>query len=172
MKNKKRNSAIILALLIFAAVACTLPIYFAQPPEAVEKIVYVEVTSTPESDDEANSGDDADADPTEPVSVNLDGPWTIWHGSDEQELSIDFLQQGYDLIGNAATNDGHSILFKGTVGQDGKSVTGIWENTTGTSGNFSMELNDALSSFSGNLGGGVAFCGTRMGSSKPYPCLN
>jgi len=171
MKNKKRNSAIILALLIFAAVACTLPIYFAQPPEAVEKIVYVEVTSTPEDDNDTDTGGD-DAESTEPVSVNLDGAWTIWQGADEQELAIDFLQQGYNLIGNAATNDGHSILFKGTVSQDGKSVTGIWENTTGTSGNFSMELNDALSSFSGNLGGGVAFCGTRMGSSKPYPCLN
>jgi len=64
------------------------------------------------------------------------------------------------------------LLFKGTISSDGKSITGTWESTNGTTGNFMMEFNDALNSFSGNLGGGVPFCGTRMGSSKPYPCLN
>ena len=170
MKNRT-FTALIASLLVFFTLACTLP--FLITPEPVEKIVYVEVTSTP--DEDVDSTDDAEnkeeIEPTPTVSVNLDGPWTIWQGSDEQELSIDFLQQGYKLVGNAATSDGHSIMFRGEVSQDGKSVTGSWENTNGTSGNFIINLNDTLSTFSGNLGGGVPFCGTRMGNSKPYPCI-
>jgi hypothetical protein len=165
-------------MLVFFTLACTLPFNFATAPEPEERIVYVEITSTPEevsdSADENEAVEDEvieDISATPTVSVNLDGPWTIWQGSAEQQLAIDFLQQGYDLIGNAATDDGHSILFKGVVGQDGTSVTGTWESTTGTSGNFTMDLSESLSSFSGNLGGGVPFCGTRMGTSKPAPCL-
>lgn len=170
MNKTKKYPALTLALLILFTVACTIPIYFSEP-EPVEKIVYVEVTSTPQGDDAADAESDTEQEAMQPATVNLDGPWTIWHGSDEQELEIDFLQQDHELVANAATNDGHSILFKGTIGQDGKSVSGIWENTTGTSGTFTIYLNDALSSFNGNLGGGVPFCGTRTGSSKPYPCL-
>ena len=168
---KNRTTAVFIALtLVFFTLACTLPFYVATAPESEVKIVYVEITSTPEEvSDSAN--EDEDVVVTPPVPVNLDGPWTIWQGSAEQQLTIDFLQQGGDLTGNAATGGGHSILFKGVLSQDGTSVTGTWENTTGTSGNFTMYLSESLSSFSGNLGGGVPFCGTRMGTSKPYPCL-
>ena len=171
---KNRTAAVFIALtLVFFTLACTLPFYAPTAPESEVKIVYVEITSTPEedadSDDEFEPDEDSTAIP--PVPVNLDGPWTIWQGSAEQQLRIDFLQQGGDLTGNTVTGGGHSILFKGVLSQDGKSVTGTWENTTGTSGNFTMYLGESLSSFSGNLGGGVPFCGTRMGTSKPYPCL-
>ncbi|MDO9545728.1 MAG: hypothetical protein Q7J07_03130 [Pelolinea sp.] len=171
--NNRISKVMITLLLVLFTLACTLPFNFAPAPESEETIVYVEITSTPEMDESADTdmGTDEDAEVTPTVSINLDGPWTIWQGSSEQQLSIDFLQQGYELIGNAATGDGHSILFKGTVGQDGKSVTGTWESTTGTSGNFLMDINDTLSGFSGNLGGGVPFCGTRTETSKPYPCL-
>ncbi len=171
---KNRTTAVFIALmLVFFTLACTLPLYVATAPESEVEIVYVEITSTPEedadSDDESEPDEDNSATP--PVPVNLDGPWTIWQGSAEQKLTIDFLQLGGDLTGNAATGGGHSILFKGVLSQDGTSVTGTWENTTGTSGNFTMYLSESLSSFSGNLGGGVPFCGTRMGTSKPNPCL-
>jgi len=171
---KNRTTAKFIALiLVFFTLACTLPFYIATAPEPEEKIVYVEITSTPVEmsvpTDEDEADQDLEAPPT--VSVNLDGPWIIWQGTTEQQLDIDFLQQGNDLVGNTAIGDGHSILFKGVIAQDGQSVTGTWENTTGTSGNFIMNLSDSLSSFSGNLGGGVPFCGTRMGSSKPQPCL-
>jgi hypothetical protein len=171
--NNRTSKVIITIFLVFFTIACTLPFYVAPAPEAEEKIVYVEITSTPEMDESTDDVMDADEDVevTPTVSVNLDGPWTIWQGNSEQQLSIDFLQQGYELIGNAATGDGHSILFKGMVSQDGKSVTGTWESTTSTTGNFLMDLGVTLSSFSGNLGGGVPFCGTRTGTSKPNPCL-
>jgi len=168
---KNRTTAVFIALiLVLFTLACTLPFYVATAPESEVKIVYVEITSTPEEvSDSANKDEDVAVTP--PVPVNLDGPWTIWQGSAEQQLTIDFLQQGGDLTGKAATGGGQSILFKGVLSQDGTSVTGRWENTTGTSGNFTMYLSESLSSFSGNLGGGVPFCGTRMGTSKPYPCL-
>ena len=171
---KNRTTAVFIALmLVFFTLACNLPFYIATAPESEEKIVYVEITSTPEEVSESSDDDEADQEVavTPTVSVNLDGPWTIWQGSAEQQLTIDFLQQGYDLVGNAATGDGHSILFKGVVSQDGTSVSGNWETTTSTSGNFTMDLSESLSNFSGNLGGGVPFCGTRMGTSKPDPCL-
>jgi len=172
MKNRTTVKFIAL-MLVFFTLACTLPFYIATAPEPEEKIVYVEITSTPEEVTESTDIDEVDQDTvaTQTVSINLDGPWTIWQGSAEQQLDIDFLQQGYDLVGNTAIGDGHSILFKGVIAQDGKSVTGTWENTTGTSGNFIMDLSESLSSFSGNLGGGVPFCGARMGTSKPQPCL-
>jgi len=172
MKNRTTVKFIAL-MLVFFTLACTLPFYIATAPEPEENIVYVEITSTPEEVTESTDTDEADQDisATQSVSINLDGPWTIWQGSAEQQLDIDFLQQGYDLVGNAAIGDGHSIVFKGVINQDGTSVTGTWESTTGTSGNFTMDLSESLSSFSGNLGGGVPFCGTRMGTSKPNPCL-
>jgi len=168
--NNRISKVIITLILVFSAIACTLPFYLAPAPVAEEKIVYVEITSTPE-DEVADSATEEEVEVAPAVSVSLDGPWTIWEGSTEKQLSVDFLQKDNNIIGNAATDDGHSMLFKGTISQDGKSVTGIWESTTGTSGNFLMALGDTLSNFSGNLGGGVPFCGTRVGSSKPYPCL-
>ena len=171
---KNRTTAVFITLmLVFFTLACTLPFNVATAPESDEKIVYVEITSTPEEDAEPDDEDETDEGitVTPPVPVNLDGPWTIWQGSTEQQLTIDFLQLGGDLTGNAATGVGHSILFKGVLSQDSTSVTGTWESTTGTSGNFIMYLSESLSSFSGNLGGGVPFCGTRMGTSKPNPCL-
>jgi len=169
---KNRTTAVFIALmLVFFTLACTLPFYVATAPESEVKIVYVEITSTPEEDEDSDDDNDEDVIVTPPIPVNLDGPWTIWQGSAEQQLSIDFLQQGGDLTGNTATGGGHSILFKGVLSQDGTSITGTWENTTGTSGNFTMYLGESLTSFSGNLGGGVPFCGTRMGTSKPNPCI-
>ena len=177
MKNRITMVFIALMLVSFT-LACTLPIYFGTAPEPEsepeEKIVYIEITSTPEevADVVVEDATDEVVESTPTVSVNLDGPWTIWQGTAGQQLMIDFLQQGYDLVGNAATGDAHSILFKGVINQEGTNVAGTWESTTGTSGNFNMSLNQSLSSFSGNLGGGVPFCGTRMGTSKPNPCLN
>lgn len=171
MSNRIYTAAIAL-LLMGLVLACTIPVYFASAPDAEEKIVYVEITSTPVEEEEATV-DETSTETAEDavVSVNLDGPWTIWQGTAEQMLDIDFLQQGFDLIANAATGDGHSMMFSGKISTDGSTVSGTWESTNGTSGNFVMELNNSLNSFAGNLGGGVPFCGTRMGSSKPYPCL-
>jgi len=169
---KRKISAIIVLLLICTTLACTIPINFATAPEVEEKIVYVEITSTPEPEEEETVvTEQTSQEEDEMASINMDGLWTIWQGPSEQKLSIDFLQKGNDLIGNAATDDGHSLLIVGVVSANEGEVSGTWESTDGTSGNFQITLNDSLNSFSGNMGGGVPLCGTRMGSSKPYPCM-
>jgi len=170
---KRKISAIVFILLIGTTLACTIPIYFGSEPEVEEKIVYVEITSTPdEAEAEAETETDEEESEDEVVlQVNMDGLWTIWRGSNEQRLSIDFLQKGSDVVGNTATDDGHSLLFVGTIGSDGKTVNGTWESTSGTSGDFMMEFSDEMDSFSGNLGGGVPLCGSRTANAKPSPCL-
>ena len=85
---KNRTTAVFIALmLVFSTLACTLPFYVATSPESDVKIVYVEITSTPEEDADSDDEDET----TPPIPVNLDGPWTIWQGSAEQKLTIDFL---------------------------------------------------------------------------------
>jgi hypothetical protein len=82
------------------------------------------------------------------------------------------MQKYYTITANAVTDDDNSILFKGTISYDGASVNGTWKSTNGTSGNFVMYLDDAYGAFNGNMGGGVPFCGNRVNSQKPNPCLN
>jgi len=169
MSNRIYTAAAAL-LLMGLVLACTIPVYFASAPDAEENVVYVEITSTPEeAEDAAETSTETNEDAM--VSVNLDGAWTIWQGTEQQQLDSNFLQKGFDLIANAATGDGHSIMFSGKISSDGNTVNGTWESTNGTSGNFMMEMHDSLNSFAGNLGGGVPFCGTRLGSARPNPCL-
>ena len=173
MKSSSLRLAIALIAIMAVTVACSLP-FVISPVQPEEKIVYVEVTSTPLPPAAATAAPAVD--PTQPaatpaVAVNVDGPWTIWQGSGEQQLDIDFLQQGYNVVGNTATGNGQSLLFKGTIGQDSKSVSGTWESTSGTSGSFVITLDASVSSFTGNLGGGVPFCGSRSGTAKPSPCI-
>jgi len=172
MKSSSLRLAIALIAIMAVTAACSLP-FVISPVQPEEKIVYVEVTSTPlpAAATTAPTAESTQSAATPAVAVNLDGPWTIWQGTSEQQLDIDFLQQGYNLIGNTATGKGHSLLFKGTISQDSKSVTGTWESTTGTSGNFVMTLDDSVSTFSGNMGGGVPFCGSRSETAKPSACL-
>lgn len=170
MKSSSLRLVFVVSLVLLLAISCTLPFYIG-PAEPEKEIVYIEVTSTPV--EEAPAPAEAPASPaqTPTVSISLDGEWTVWQGTSEQQLKIDFLQQGYSIIGNAATGDGHSLLFNGIISQDGASATGSWESTKGTSGSFIIYMGSGLTSFSGNLGGGVPFCGTRSGVAKPSPCI-
>ncbi len=171
MKRETTVIRIAIFSLFLILLSCTLPVYIVTTPAEVEKVI----TATPEE----SAADTATAEPTltatfdvtPTVSVNLDGNWTIWQGTSQQELEIDFMQDGYSIVGNAATNDGHSMLFKGTISHDGQNVSGTWESTKGTSGTFTMYLEGAVSSFSGNMGGGVPFCGNRLSATMPSPCL-
>lgn len=169
MKSSLKRLAFVLSLTGVVALSCTLPFTISPVAEPSKEIVYVEVTSTPAPVEQPTLAP-VDSAPAPTVSVNLDGEWTIWQGPKEQRLKISFLQQGNDLVGNTATGDGHSLLFKGAIAQDGVSVTGTWESTNGTAGNFIMLMGSGLNSFSGNLGGGVPFCGSR-GGAKPNPCI-
>lgn len=165
--------SVILTISIFM-LSCTLPFYFGTA-EPEEKIVYVEVTVTPENpaDTTEDTSEAAEGAPaaTPTVSVSLDGDWTIWYGVDEDELSLSFLQQGYSLIANVATGGDDSLLFTGVINQDGSGVEGTWESTDGTEGHFIMTLGSGLSTYTGNMGGGVAFCGARGSAVKPSTCL-
>jgi hypothetical protein len=166
MKSPSKQLFITSLIVLLIGISCTLPFYFGAPVESEKEIVYVEVTAAPSTADE----EPAALGPTPAVAVNLDGEWTIWYGSTEKLLKISFLQKGYSLVGNTATGSGNSLLFNGTINQSSDGVTGTWESTDGTSGNFTMNLGDGLTTFSGNLGGGVPFCGSRSGT-KPSPCL-
>jgi len=170
MKHLKSESLFAVVIISALTLACTLPLYMGSE-QAQETIIYVEITSTPEESptDEPEVEETPEITPT--VSVSLDGPWTVWHGSDEEELDIDFLQDGYKVTANVVTGGDDSTLFTGIINQEGESVTGTWESTDGTSGNFAMYLDDSYSSFSGNFGGGVPFCGVRGSGAKPSPCL-
>ena len=170
MKSSVKRLAIAGFVILMLALSCTLPFYIGTP-EPEKEIVYVEVTSTPvETEAPAAAEEPQAAVPPPTVSVNLDGEWTIWYGASEEQLKISFLQKGYALVGNAATGDGDSLLFNGTINQANDAVAGAWESTDGTSGSFMIKLASGLTSFSGNMGGGVAFCGSRSGA-KPSPCL-
>lgn len=173
----KRNNTIILfaiSALLLIVISCTLPIYIVTSPTvATEKNeTATDVpTSVPAPTETPLPASTPTYAVTPTVIVNLDGPWTIWEGTAQKRLDIDFLQKGFDLTANASTEDGQSILFEGVISYDGTNVTGTWESTSGTTGNFIMYLDGSYTMFAGNMGGGVPFCGNRMNSSKPSPCL-
>jgi hypothetical protein len=172
----KRNTTIILfaiSILLLIVISCTLPIYIVTNPTTTSE--EEDATDTPTLTPTVTETPTPTSTPTYAVTptvmVNLDGPWAIWEGTSEKRLDIDFLQKGFDLTANAATEDGQSILFKGVISYDGTNVTGTWESTSGTTGNFTMYLDGSYTMFAGNMGGGVPFCGNRMNSTKPSPCL-
>lgn len=157
-------------IVLLIGISCSLPFFFGAPVETEKEIVYVEVTAAPATANDQPAVEQQAAGPTPNVSVNLDGEWTVWYGPSGNQLKISFLQEGYSLVGNAATGKGHSLLINGTINQASDGVIGTWESTDGTSGNFVMQLGSGLTTFSGNMGGGVPFCGSRAGT-KPSTCL-
>jgi len=169
MKSPSKQLFITSLIVLLIGISCTLPFYFSAPVKTDGEIEYVEITAAPATANDAPAQEQA-TEPTPAVSVNLDGEWTVWVGTTEEELKISFLQKGYSLVANIAIGKGHSQLFTGTINQASDGVTGTWESTDGTSGNFLMKLGSGLTSFSGNMGGGVPFCGSRSGV-KPATCL-
>lgn len=165
MKTPSKQLFITSLIVLLIGISCTLPFYFGSAVEPEKEVVYVEVTAGPSTAEEPQV-----AEPTPAVAVNLEGEWTVWYGSAETLLKISFLQKGYSLVGNVAIGSGHSLLFNGTINQASDGVSGTWDSTDGTSGNFTMILDEALTAFSGNMGGGVPFCGSRSGA-KPAVCL-
>jgi hypothetical protein len=173
----RKNVIILIALFtaMLVVLSCTLPIYIVaqtdtgKSSEAAVTQQIIVVTATPEATVAPTSTPTQSVTPS--VLVYLDGPWTIWEGTKQERLDIDFLQDGFSLVGNASTDDGHSILYEGTISNDGYSVSGTWRSTKGSSGSFIFYLDSSYSVFGGNMGGGVPFCGNRVSSKKPSPCL-
>ena len=179
MKSSSLRLAIALIAIMAVTAACSLP-FVISPVQPEEKIVYVEVTSTP-LPAAATTAPAAERLSLRFNLLSLPQPPLLlltWMDPGQSGKApansswiLTFCSKGYNLIGNTATGKGHSLLFKGTISQDSKSVAGTWESTTGTSGNFVMTLDGAVSTFSGNMGGGVPFCGSRSGTTKPSPCM-
>lgn len=179
MKNKRVLALTALAVMIFVSVACSFPLIqissgTVTEPTTAPAAVFTQVAATQvvvEVVPTATAEPVATTDPAR-VAVPIDwgGDWIIWRGSAEQKLSFDLLQQGALVTGSASIGGGNSVLFKGTLSSDGKTFTGTWEATDGTSGPFVAFLGDALNQFSGNLGGTQPFCGARVGIAKPNPC--
>ncbi len=168
----KRTTFIILfaiLTILLILLSCTMPIYIVTAPTETDDGSTDTPTPTLTYTPTVTSTPTYAVTPT--VTVSLDGPWTIWQGTSEQMLDINFLQDGFDIIGNAATDDDHSILYEGVISYDGTTVSGTWESTNGTSGSFIMYLDGTYGRFSGNMGGGVPFCGSRTNTAKPAPCL-
>jgi ABC-type glycerol-3-phosphate transport system permease component len=171
---KRTSTVILIAIfsLFLILLSCTLPIYIVTNPTATSDDDATETpTYTPTITETPTPTSTPTYQVTPTVSVNLDGAWTIWQGTSQQRLDIDFLQKDYAITANAATGDGNSLLFEGTISYDGTNVTGDWESTNGTSGSFVMYLDGSYTMFSGNMGGGVPFCGNRLSSNMPSPCL-
>ena len=184
MKNNRFLALIILAGMLLVSAACSFPLIqissgAVTEPTSVPAVVFTQAAVTQaavtqavaEVEPTSTSAPVATTDPAR-VAVPIDwgGEWVIWRGSAAEKLNFDFLQQGALITGSAATTGGNSLLLKGTLSIDGKTLTGTWESTDGTSGSFMAYLGSALNQFSGNLGGTQPFCGARVGSAKPNPC--
>ena len=174
----RKNVIILIALFtaMLVVLSCTLPIYIVaqtdtgKSSEAAVTQQIIVVTATPEATVAPTSTPTLSVTPS--VLVYLDGPWTIWEGTKQERLDIDFLQDGFSLVGNASTDDGHSNLIRrAPSAMTATSVSGTWRSTKGSSGSFIFYLDSSYSVFGGNMGGGVPFCGNRMNSKKPSPCL-
>ncbi len=173
---KKKNVIILFAVFttLLVVLSCTLPIYIVANDSTTSKSDEEEevvATAIPTITPTATLTSTPTYNVTPTVMAYLDGPWTIWEGKNQDRLDIDFLQDGYSLTGNAATDDGYSILYEGTISYDGTTVDGTWKSSKGTSGNFVFYLDPTYSVFGGNMGGGIPFCGNRENSHKPSPCL-
>ncbi len=185
MKNKRIIVLAALTLMLFVSAACSFPLIQISSGTTAEATtapaaVFTQVAATKEVVEVVPAATTVPVATTEPVAttdpariavpIDWGGEWVIWRGSTAQKLNFDLLQQGALLTGSAVIGGGNSLLLKGTLSTDGKTLTGIWEATDGTSGPFTAYLSSALNSFSGNLGGTQPFCGARAGIAKPNPC--
>ena len=171
MKNK--NKWIILACLVILGtfLACELPISVMLPTsEAKEpEVVVITVIATAEP-----AAEPTDAIPTataEPAPVDWSGAWTVWMGSNYQQIVLDFVHKDGQITANAATGGGNSIAFYGQVASDKRSVTGNWESTDGRTGVFTFKILDSYTQFNGNMDGAQQICGARSVTNRPATCM-
>lgn len=159
--------------LAVITMACSFPFFQSSEEEIVvptlaPQVITVIVTAAPEE----KAVDTATPAPTAIVAteVDWDGQWTIWMGDGSKGYTIDFLVQGDKISGSTVV--GHnSVSFIGAIQADGATVIGNWENTDGTSGSFTMNMDASESLFTGRLSSSSAFCGSRTSSIKPSTCF-
>ncbi len=168
-----------LVCLMVISVACSYPFYQSDDEEVVIPTLAPQATAaaveeeedSEEVEEEAVSTSTAIPTAVTVVLVDWDGQWTIWMGSSSKAYVIDFLVQGDKISGTTVLTNHNSISLIGTIQQDGSTVKGVWENTDGTSGEFTMYMGEAEDTFTGRLSSSSGLCGVRKGSIKPATCL-
>ena len=91
------------------------------------------------------------------------GEWVVWVGPDETEVVLFFNQEGNDL-------DVMVYDFKGSVSEDGRTLTGEF-NEFGFTGSLEAKILDNMAQFTGNMVDLLPFCGVRRGGPKPAVCF-
>jgi hypothetical protein len=107
-------------------------------------------------------------------SFNWNGDWNIVvkNGGSTYTGSINFTVTGNNISGNATLNPGAlPYTFSGTVSASLQGAGGTYGGTG--SGDWDAQIKSGnLNQFIGNLDSGTwEFCGARVGSSIPNPCL-
>jgi len=179
MRKPLMFTIISLACLMVVSVACSYPFYQSDDEEVVIPTLAPQATTAvaaedkTEEDEEATAVSTSTAVPTAVtvVLVDWDGQWTMWMGDSSKAYVIDFLVQGDKISGTTVLTNHNSISLIGTIQQDGSTVKGIWENTDGTSGEFTMYMGEAEDAFTGRLSSSSGLCGVREGSIKPSTCF-
>ena len=173
MRKSLMLAIISICCLAIISMACSFPFFQSSEEEIViptlaPQVITVIVTAAPEE----KAAEPATPAPTAIVAMDVDwdGQWTVWIGSNSRSYTIDFLVQG-DKISGSTVLGSNSISFIGTIQEDGATVIGDWENTDGTSGNFTMYMDESENTFTGHLSSSSGFCGNRSSSIKPSTCF-
>lgn len=177
-------SAAILAVIL----ACTLPVQIVIPteepkavpvqPTAVPPVVVqptaVQPTAVPPTAVPPTEVPPTPQPPTQTIDmapVDWGGVWTVWMGSNLQQLTLDMVLNQSQLTGNTVIGGGNSIAFYGLVSADKRTVSGNWESTDGKSGTFTWRILDNYVQFNGNKSGTEQMCGSRSATTRPAACL-
>ncbi len=174
MRIPLKVALISICCLAIISVACSFPFFEKSEEEVViptlpPQVITALVTATPVEVTAATSTPAPTA--IVVMKVDWDEQWTIWMGDSTRGYTINFLVQGEKLSGSTVLADHNSILFIGTIQEDGGTVIGKWENTNGTEGNFTIYMDASGNLFTGNMDNAKALCGTRNNSIKPSNCF-
>jgi hypothetical protein len=109
---------------------------------------------------------------TTPAPTLFGGSWTMVLAGDTYN-NVQLTQTGNTISGTVTIGAGNKVTLTGTLGPDGRTVTGTFTQSAGAPGNFVWHLFNTLDQYNGQ--GTVAstafeWCGYRAGQSAPVPC--
>lgn len=180
MRKSLKVAIISIGCLMVISMACSFPFFESSDDEEVviptlaPQVITVLVTVEAEAKSaEEEAVSTSTLTPTEiaVMEADWDGEWKIWMGDSTKGYYINFLVQDSKVTGATVLTNHNSISFIGTIQDDGATVIGEWENTDGTSGDFTMYMDESEELFTGRLSSSSAFCGSRDSSSRPSTCF-
>lgn len=160
MHNQVLRKMAVLFLLILLISACSPAEKPAEPVAAEDIVPTAEPTAMPAPTPT----------PTPQLTQDWVGTWFLWVGDTYQTIEVDFSAERNQITGTIE-EEGESRKINAVMSLDGITVTGDWESSSGNSGPIAMLISEDRQEFTGNLGGGVMFCGSREGTFKPNPCF-